>query len=137
VGRGCVGWGEFDVAGDVEVGGDAGGGAGRGIAAGEQTSEETGESEGGYFQKATGGATGRGGRHELGSKALQLREEYEGAPKATITPLGDAGFFLVYRRVGGWALGGGADGDWAGILKNKGLLVQLLAIIYIRIVDTK
>lgn len=47
MGGGCVGWSEFDVAGDVGVGGDAGGVGGRGFAAGEQTSEETGESEGG------------------------------------------------------------------------------------------
>src|ERR1700733_556706 len=111
MGHGCVGWGEFDVAGDVEVGGD-GGGVGRGIAAGEQTSEETGESEGGYFQKAAGGATGRGGRHEQGSKALQLREEYEGAPKATITPLGEA--ILSYLSAGGGgALGWARKVHWA------------------------
>ena len=112
MGRGCVGWSEFDVAGDVGIGGDAGGVVGRGFAAGEQTSEETGESEGGYFQKAAGGTTGRGGRHEQGSKALQLSEEYWGAPKATITPLGEA--ILSYLSAGGGgALGWARKVHWA------------------------
>jgi hypothetical protein len=65
-----------------------------------------------------------------------LREEYEGAPKATITPLGET--ILSYLSAG-W--GGGFRGEvlegWRRDLAEKRLFVQLLATNYIRIVDTK